>query len=332
MPTEILLYGQIHSRSSIDFINEVDAVENDDVVVRVNTNGGDVLYGWGMVAKFQEFTGNKTVKIDGSAFSMGLFFAAYADNVEALDVSKFLLHRAAYPQWYEADYMSESEKDNLVQINSSLEKAFRAKIDVEKFEEIKGVKLKDVFSMDDRIDVMFSAAEAKKIGLVKKINKITPAKKSAIKSDFGRIAAKYNEIDVVETPVESKQESNKNSHKKSKMNRQELNAEHPALAAELIAEGVENAKATEKDRAGAWLKFVEVDPKAVADGINSGEDLSQTATADFAMKMASAKAKTDLEAEAAKDVTTDKVDETQKTEVELTEEKLMATLNIPSAK
>lgn len=335
MPKEILLYGQIHSRSSIDFINEIDAVDGDDMVVRVNTNGGDVLYGWGMIAKFKEFTGDKLVKIDGSAYSMGLFFAAYAENVEALDVSDFLLHRAAYPSWYEKDYMSDSEKENLIKINSSLEKAFRSKIDVEKFEEIKGVKLKEVFSMDDRVDVFMTSAEAKKIGLINKINKITPAKKSAIQSDFGRIAAKYSEIDVVETPIETKKEElNKNANnkpKKLKMNLEELKAEHPALAASLIAEGVASTKTAEKDRVGAWLKFVEVDPVAVAEGINSGENLSQTATADFAIKMQSAKSKAELEAESANTITTDVVDD-EKTEVEQTEEKLMATLNLTPAK
>ncbi|MCK4522212.1 MAG: ATP-dependent Clp protease proteolytic subunit, partial [Nanoarchaeota archaeon] len=145
---EVLLYGQIYSESSIDFITAINAVEGDNLIVRLNTPGGDVNHGWGMVAKFMEFPGSKVVKVDGSAFSMGFNFCLYADSVEALDVSQFMVHRAAYSQWYEENYMTEQQKENLISVNANLEKALRNKIDVAKFEEIKGVKIKDIFSME----------------------------------------------------------------------------------------------------------------------------------------------------------------------------------------
>ena len=177
MPKELLIYGQIYSQSTIDFINGMNEIgEDDELSVRVSSEGGDVLYGFGMIAKFNEHKGSKIVKVDGKAYSMGLFFCAYADNVEALDTSKFLLHRAAYSEWFEDSvYFTPELKAQLVEVNKQLMDAFKAKVDVAKFEELKGVKLKDVFSMDSRIDVFLNAQEAKQIGLINKIVKITPA-------------------------------------------------------------------------------------------------------------------------------------------------------------
>ena len=138
MAKEVLIYGGINSSSASDFIKEIDSAGDEDLTIRINTPGGNPEAGFGMIAKLQEREGKTNIKIDGSAYSMGLFMAAYADNVEALDTSEFLFHRAAYPQWYEQEYMTEAESENLVRINSSLEKAFRNSIDVKAFEEMKG--------------------------------------------------------------------------------------------------------------------------------------------------------------------------------------------------
>lgn len=62
----------------------------------------------------------------------------------------------------------------------------------------------------------------------------------------------------------------------------DFKAQHPAT----YAEAQKEILATERDRTGAWLKFQGVDPKAVAEGIASGENISQTQMADFAFKMA----------------------------------------------
>ena len=51
------------------------------------------------------------------------------------------------------------------------------------------------------------------------------------------------------------------------MDLNQFKAEHPAIYAQAIAE--------ERDRSGAWLTFVDVDPKAVAEGINSGLAMTQ---------------------------------------------------------
>lgn len=293
---EVLLYGLIWSQSSIDFINSINQVEDGELTVRVNSGGGEVTAGYGMIAKFREFEGKKKVKIDGAAYSMAAIFALYADDVEALDVSKIMFHRAAMPQWYEDSYITESEKEHLKNVNADFERAFRNKIDVEKFESIKGVKVKELFSMDGRIDVFLTAKEAKQIGLISKITNITPEKKSKINAEMTRIAANYG-MDVIQMNVTEEKPEVTNekviTKTNNKMTIEQLKAENPELFAQILAMG----SAEERDRVGAWMKFIGADADAVAAGIASGKNIGQTEMADFTIKMMTAKTLVEVKAE-----------------------------------
>lgn len=311
MAKEILLYGPIFSQSSADFINSINEIgDGEDLVVRVNTPGGEVTAGWGMVAKFKEFAGNKSVKIDGQAMSMGFMFAAYADDVEALDVSQFMLHRAAYPSWYEKELMTEEEKSNLIGMNRSLEAAVRAKIDVQKFESIFGKKIKDIFSMDDRINVFMTAKQAKEIGLISSISKITPQKKDKIKADFDSVTAKYAESfkAVAAFYAEAELPKVQTNKPNTVMTKESLKAEHPDLYASIVKEGIEN----ERDRAGAWLAYIDADQKTVVDGIKSGSELKQTQMAELSLKAVQLTAKGAIEGGNPKPIATDTPIETDK--------------------
>lgn len=289
---EVLLYGYIWQQSAIDFITAINLVESDELTVRINSGGGEVMYGWGMVTKFREFEGKKRVKNDGMSASMAFAFNLYTDkeNIEATDVSKFLVHRASYGTWYEDNYMTESEKEQLSLVNKDLETAFRNRIDVAKFETLKNVTVKELFSMDSRIDVWLTAKEAKQIGLIGKIVTITPQKAKELNAHIGTIAAEFKK-DIMEIAVPSASTNddkpNTNQNKKT-MNKEQLKAEHPAVYNEIFEAGQTAGIAQEKDRAGAWAVWSEVDPKAVAEGIKSGENISQTAMAELSMKKISA--------------------------------------------
>ena len=306
---EILLYGSIDGESSSDFIEDFTekTANNEDVLVRVNTSGGNPEYTMGMVAKFSEYKGKKKVQVDGKAYSGGMFFCCYADDVEALDVSQFLLHRAAYPSYYENDssFFTEPIKENLISINKDLRKAFEAKVDVALFEKIKKCKLDEVFSLDDRIDVFFTAQEALQVGLISKINKITPTKKAEIdfyiNSKMVQIAAEYK---GAETQLEN--------FKTNKMTLDELKAKHPELYAEAIDKGVKKGIAKEKDRVKSCLVFAEIDLVGVKAAIESGDPLTATAMAEFMLKMASKETLKEIESEAAKEVETKEVSTTEK--------------------
>lgn len=321
--TEILLYGSIDGESSSDFIEDFTekTANNENVLVRVNTNGGNPEYTMGMVAKFSEYKGKKKVQVDGKAYSGGMFFCCYADEVEALDVSQFLLHRAAYPSYYENDssFFTEPIKENLISINRDLRKAFEAKVDVALFEKIKKCKLDEVFSLDDRIDVFFTAQEALQVGLISKINKITPTKKaeidSYINSKMVQIAAEYKgaiQEEIIKTNI---------------MTLEELKAKHPELYAEAIDKGVKKGIAKEKDRVKSCLVFAEIDLVGVKAAIESGEPLTATAMAEFMLKTASKKTLEEIESENAKVIETKEVSTTEKAKAEAEKESWLKEVN-----
>ena len=327
---EVLIYGLIGAFSAEEFIKAINEDSDaEELTVRVNTDGGDPQMAFGMAAKFNEFAGKKTVKVDGKAYSSGLFFLAYADNVEALDVSEFLVHRAAYPSWIESspEFFTDELRANLESVNKSLRAAFEAKVDVKLFEQMKGVKTKDIFSLDSRIDVFLTAKEAKKIGLVNKINKLTPAKAKKINAfceDF-KMAAQFE----VEAEKETEQNiENSSKNKDMKLTLEALKTDSPELFAEVLGMGV----AQEKDRVGAWLAWSSVDPEAVAEGIKSGEAITTTAVQELTVKQNAAAAKAGLTTESAPTVEAEKETienhDDQPSELESLEAKLDAELGL----
>lgn len=307
MAKEVLLYGTIDSYSSSEFIKEFAELEaeNEPITVRVNTPGGSPEYGFGMVSKFAEYTGDKKVKVDGKAHSMGLFYCVYAlkENVEALDVSEFLLHRAAYPSYWESDasFFTEQVRANLERINKSLRTAFENRVDVPLFEQLTGCKIKDVFSMDSRIDVFFDAKVAKKVGLISKINPITPQKTAEINSLLSVMACKSYEIAALST------ESNSNQNK---MTLDELKAKHPEAFAEAVALGASK----ENDRVKSIMVFAHLDLKSCKEAIESGKELTAMQMAEFSLKAMSPEALAQMNASAAPVVTTAAVETQEESE------------------
>lgn len=283
---EILLYGQIYDFTATNFISAFNDIEGDNLTIRVNSSGGSVEYGWGMIAKFKEFEGKKLVKVDGQAYSMAFNFCLYADKVECLDVSRFMVHRASYGWIESTEYFTEALKANLDGINKSLKAAFESKIDVAKFEKITGVTLKELFSMEGQKDVFIDAKQAKAIGLVDKINTITIEKANSINANMAQVAASYSGFEpiVVQSATEPiKQVINNKTNKP--MTVEQLKADHPEVHAAIFNSGFSKGVSDEKDRTGAWAAFMEVDPIAVKEGIKSGEPLTATATAEFQVKM-----------------------------------------------
>lgn len=323
MTKEILIYTSIQSYSAEAFITALEENKDSDIVVRINTPGGSPEDGWGMIAKFSEHTGKKLVKVDGRANSMGAYFLAYADDAEGLDVSTAVLHRAAYAEYIESNpnYMTDAMLESRDQINAKLRAALEAKIDVKKFEKLKKVSMDDLFANDKRIDVVLSAEEMKKIGLINRITNITPEKKAEIDSIMYGIAAYSSGVPELKTETE-KEVKPKNP---INMTIEKLKAENPTIYNEIFALGV----AKEKDRTGAWMAFVKVDTEAVVKGIKDGVELSATAMAELSLKSVSAQALEKIKADSAGKIQTDepKTDEEKKTvEMKAFEDEVKANL------
>lgn len=316
MPKELLLYGPTNEDTARAFVEAVIAADIEqagDLLVRINTDGGNPNDMQSMAARLSEYSGQVNAQVDGKAYSSGTFILPYINGtVTAYDISQFLIHRAAYSSWFEkSEYMTEALWDNLNAINSGLRKALEARIDVKKLKELKGVTLNQIFDNATRIDVFLTADEAKQIGLVDKVVKLTPKKRAEIEQ---KITASM----LPTAWHQGNAEFSADINPKTKMTLDELKSQHPDVYAQAVNAGVSQ----ERDRVGAWMAFVDVDADQVAAGIKNGESISQTATAELARKAFSKQSLEALKKEAAPAV------ETKETEAALTEaQKKEAELN-----
>ncbi len=276
MKKEILLYSALYSYTASQFINELEANKDKEIVIRLNTPGGVVYDAYGMFAKLKEHKGKKTIKVDGMAASGGAFFLCYADSAECLDVSEFLFHRAAYGSWIEnnKDYFTEEMKTALIKMNSNLRAAMEGKFTAEKWQEVTGVSLDDLFSLENRIDVRLDANQALKLGLVNKITTITPEKKAEIEALSEMTAAAA--FSVTTTPIQA---TNTNTHT---MTLEQLKKEHPEAYAQAVQSGV----AQERERVEALVVFAHIDIEAVKTAITDGKAFTPKEMAEFALKAA----------------------------------------------
>lgn len=278
MAKELYLYSPVYDYVVESLVSQMEENMENEVSIRTNTPGGDVFAGYALCAKMQEH-GNVTIKVDGNASSIGSMVLLYAKRVECLDVSTFVLHRANM-------YVSTPEQQAFLdKINKDLKSKYLQRFDKETFKEVTGISIEEMFNPDQRIDIVLDAKQAKRLGIVQKINKLSPAEVSAFNSRFKVAALDDNEI------------------KKPKiiMTKAELQTQHPALYAEVLALGETQGIEKEKARIEAWAHFAEVDAKMVKEGIASGKAISQAQTFELMEKKFSAKTTAELEEDSSKE-------------------------------
>ncbi len=174
----LTLYSPIINEIAAEFVTNLSNVEaGEDVTVRISSPGGSVFAGWGMIAALQECKGNVTLKVDGHAASMAFYMLLFADNVEALDVSSFMIHRAA------GNAQTAEEQNLLDNVNAQLKAKMLEKIDSNTFESVTGVSIDAMFTAEKRKDVWMSAKDAKKIGLVSKITRLSASEQKVMKKN-----------------------------------------------------------------------------------------------------------------------------------------------------
>jgi len=264
---EILLYTPIYNFTAAQFIREMEYAKGKDVSLRMNCPGGDVFAAMGMFAKFQEHTGGKKIKVDGMAASGGAYFLLFADYVESLDASKFLFHRAAMGSIEDEKAMDENDKAIVDGANAKLRQALENKVGNDRFKRVTGKSLDDVFSMDNRLDVWLTAAQAKEMGIVNKINPLTTQYKAEVMalSQQYKVAAFADEIpNELKTKIMTLQDVKANSEVFNQ------------LKAEILA--------AENERVNGWLQFNDTDPITVKTGIESGKEIKMTEVTAFLKK------------------------------------------------
>lgn len=273
MAKELLFYSPIHDDSVRVAVEQLQAIDiNEDVKVRLNTPGGGVEAGFTFLSVISERKGKVNAIIDGQAKSMGAYWLPFFDNVEANDTSSITFHKAAFPPQYKPTVEQQAYLDNK---NAMFEIKMRAKVEgkpgADEF-------LNKLFAKDVRNDVDLTPYQAKELGIVNKVRPLTPKAYSEI-----QIVAMVEEGFDINTEVkaeDSTASSNKSDNQKQiNMTKEEIKAAHPEVYAEIIAE--------ERERAEAYLVFLDVDPEGVKAGIASQKPLSAKAMAEFALKATS---------------------------------------------
>lgn len=317
---KLLLYAPIYRYTAEAFVNkmlEVDAAE--DLEIWVNSPGGSVFAGWSIIGPLNERTGKNIAKVFGDASSMAFYSLLFMDRVEALDVSSFMIHRA--------DGYTETDEDKqfLVDVNKQLRSKLEAKIDPEKFKEVTGKTFDQIFDLNQRIDVILSAKDAKKIGLVDKIIKVDSEKLAAFSEkfvsfydsddEFSRGSDVIIDDDNARGSAEKDQNINKNKVEQKqikKMTREEFKSQNPEAYAEIVAQ----AQKDERDRIEAFLEFVEIDAESVKKHISEGNAMTNKFMAEMTKKMASNAMKKEIKEDAPENQNLNAEDEKKKEEIE----------------
>lgn len=291
---QILLYSPIFSFTAETFINQFAQLDpNEDVVIRVNSPGGSVFAGWGMTKAMQDHKGRVIVKVDGIAASMAFYLAMFADEVEALDVSRFLVHRAdGYTD-------NEDEKKELANINAIMRAKLEKRIAGDVFQQITGVSYDEVFDEKQRKNVWISAKDAKKIGLVDRISRLEPKEIAAMNETFYAFSETLQGSDVVQGSTGEKPINN-NLKTEKKMTINELQAQHPDLYAQVVALGTK----AEQTRVKSWIAFLEVDKENVIASIKDGKEFTQDVTNEMIVKMQAKATASAIQNDSAQAVTT----------------------------
>lgn len=301
---EIYLMSPIFEQTAEDFCKALDMVtKGEDVTVLMNSPGGSVFAGWTMIGRMKERGGKINCKVYGHAASMSQYFLLFCDHVEALEVTKFLIHRA------DGYVRNEDDQKFLDKINKEIRKHMETKLDIEVLESIAGVTMDDIFNGEEVKDVWLTAKEAKKIGLINKVNRMAPEELKAFNNRF----VAYNRLQGSDLSQGSEivQESEiiNNNLTTKKMTKAEFKAQNPELYAEIFAEGQDFGKKTEQVRAQTWMAYMDIDKENVVASIKEGKEFTTAVMAEMAVKMQSAATVKEIKADGADPISTEKPDD-----------------------
>ncbi len=290
---EALIYGNINQYSARDFINGINAAKTKSVKVRVNSDGGEIRSGWGMLSKLSEMESVEMIN-DGEANSMAGLAFFYAGKTSCITEATFGLHRAGY---FDETDMSAEDVEYLTATNKKLRAQAEKKVSPEKFfKASKGLTYDQFFSLAGRPMVMINAKEALECGLVDEIIDIDMTAKAEINNRTKIAIAKYSESEI------GKQKAAATSPLITKpMTSQELQREHPAVYAEIFKAGQDD----QFDKSAAALAFIDIDKKGAIEAFNSRKLLGAKEMAEFSVKAMASAQKTALETESTKEVKTD---------------------------
>lgn len=303
----LLLYMPIYDSVAEQFVEKMNDIENsEDIEIWLNSPGGRVFAGWSIIGPMQKREGNIKTCVFGNASSMAVYIPLYSDYSEALEVTKFTLHRA--------DMKVENEEDQkyLDSINKDLRKQMESKLDLEMFTQITGKTMDDLFNPKTRLDITLSAKEAKKVGLINNILKLDQKQIKAYSEKFVAFA----DFDFEQRSSEESQRSVIsddiliiNNNNKKNMTKSELKSQHPELYAEIYEEGLAAGVKQEATRVKSWIAYLGIDKENVITSIKEAKEFTPDVMAEMSVKLASKARVEDIEGDSKEKTPTDQPDD-----------------------
>jgi ATP-dependent Clp endopeptidase proteolytic subunit ClpP len=189
---EIYIYSEIGywGVTAQDFIKDMSEREDfDEVVLRINSPGGDVFDGLAILNYLRDLKVQITVKIDALAASAASFIAMAGDEVIMMPNSKMMIHQARGYGYGEADDLR-AMADLLDDITSTIADIYTDRAGGEKSEWLDAMKKTTWYSAEEAVEsgLADSVAEVAKSGSSKTKNRV------AAIDTVSRIAAICTEV------------------------------------------------------------------------------------------------------------------------------------------
>ena len=99
-PAEVLIYGDIGAEEFFggigaeEIYHELKALKNEDILLRINSNGGDVFEGLAIYNHLKDYGGRVDVVVDGLAASAASVIAMAGDSIHMNRGAQMMIHNS----------------------------------------------------------------------------------------------------------------------------------------------------------------------------------------------------------------------------------------------
>lgn len=127
-PAEIFIFEEIgmFGVSANRFVKELKAIKNKEILLRLNTPGGNVFDGIAIANSLKSHPAKIVAQIDGIAASIGSIIALAADEINIADTGFMMIHKAQGFSLGNAETMRRTA-DTLEKIDGTLSKVYADK-------------------------------------------------------------------------------------------------------------------------------------------------------------------------------------------------------------
>jgi ATP-dependent protease ClpP protease subunit len=238
---EIIIYGSIgeswwgENITAESFLKEIEKNEKaKNILVRLNSPGGNVFDGIAIYNQLRRLKGHKTVKIEGICASIATVIAMAGDEIIMDEVSDFMIHDpTAMASGTEEDMQKTANV--LALIKDNIVTAYMTKV-------------KDTITKEDVAILMtnetwMTPPVALEKGFITNIEKSAPTppeiKAEVFPGFFNYFKAPKQFKNIAESSTIESHEAPKTKHKEEKkaMNKEELKNQFPDVYAEIVNEG-----------------------------------------------------------------------------------------------